>query len=234
MEAAISASRDSQRKDFDPFSFEFRADPAAFYAMLFERSPGFMSVDGVPSSFVATYAQCMAVLRDYKRFSSEKPKGLPGMQRFDFFNGLPVMNYSDPPDHTRRRQLVSPAFTRKQAELLNQHAARLVETLLDQAIEKRAFDASADFARPLAMDIMLKRFLGIADEDHHILLDYLATLPLLDTLKVDDPKPRPFLEAWEQGKGLLPETTRAVESRRVEQPNRPHCNKLGPRRHQRG
>src|ERR1700719_4163062 len=95
MDAATSSNRESRRKDFDPFSFEFRADPAAFYTMLFERSPGFMSIDGVPSSFVATYAQCMAVLRDYKRFSSEKPKGLPGMQRVDFFNGLPVMNYSD-------------------------------------------------------------------------------------------------------------------------------------------
>ena len=101
------------RAEFDPFSQEFRTNPMAFFDQIIAASPGFMTVDGVPSAFVAGHAQCSSILRDYKNFSSEKPKGLPGMQKFDFFNGLPVMNYSDPPDHTRRRQLVAPAFTRK-------------------------------------------------------------------------------------------------------------------------
>jgi len=73
---------------------------------------GFMTMEGLPSAYVASFTDCMAVLRDPARFSSVKPKNLPGMERVDFFNGMPVMNYSDDPDHARRRRVVMPALRR--------------------------------------------------------------------------------------------------------------------------
>ncbi len=186
--------------DFDPFGPAFRADPARFHARLFAASPGFIMMEGVPSAFVASYAQITAVLRDFKRFSSLKPKGLPGMQRIDFFNGLPVMNYSDPPDHIRRRKVVNPAFTPQRTEALNRHAATLVDDLVANALDRGEFDAVADLAKPMAIEVLLRRFLGIADEDQHIFLNYVTTIPLLDALKPDDPKPQPYLDAWEAGR----------------------------------
>src|ERR1700757_1535672 len=91
--------------DFNPFDHAFRDDPYAYYPKLLAASPCLVDVEGVPSALVCTQAQNQAVLRNFKGFSSLKPKGLPGMERLDVRNGLPVMNYSDPPEHTRRRKI---------------------------------------------------------------------------------------------------------------------------------
>jgi len=194
------ATQTRQRADFDPFSMEYRANPTAYYDAMFATSPGFLTVEGTPSAFVAPYAQCSDVLRDFKSFSSVKPKGLPGMERFDFFNGLPVMNYSDPPDHNRRRKIVFPAFTPKRTESLKEEAAKLIETILDGAIREGGFEAGAELGRPVAIEVMLRRFLGVPDEDHHVFMDYMAAIPLLAALNPGDPKPKAFLDAWEKGK----------------------------------
>lgn len=185
--------------DFDPFGMEFRENPSRFHSMMFEASPGFIIMDDVASVFVATYAQCTAVMRDFRRFSSLKPANLPGMQRVDFFNGLPVMNYSDPPDHMRRRKVVNPAFTPRRTERLLESASSLADELLDKALSAGQLELIGDFAKPIAVDALLRRFLGVDDEDQHIFLNFVNTLPLLDSLKFGDPKPQPYVAAWRAG-----------------------------------
>ena len=186
-------------QSFDPFGAAFRAAPRSFDAELFAKSPGEISMEGVPSIYVAGYGQCTAVLRNFKAFSSLKPKGLPGMERIDFFNGLPVMNYSDPPDHTRRRKVVNPAFTPKRTELLNEQAAILIDQAVESIASRGAFEAMSELTKKLSIDVLLRRFLGIADEDQHIFMNYVATLPLLDKMRPGDPKPQPYLDAWDEG-----------------------------------
>lgn len=186
--------------DFDPFGMAFRQNPEKYHAMLFRNSPGYIDMEGVPSAFVATYAQCTAVLRDPKTFSSKKPVGLPGMERIDFFNGLPVMNYSDAPDHTRRRKVVNPAFTPKRTALLLENAEVMIDQLIDKAIAKGGeFDAHQDICKPFSIDTQLSKFLAIAPEDQAIFLRYVQTIPLLDALKPGDPKPQAYLDAWKEG-----------------------------------
>jgi cytochrome P450 len=184
---------------FDPFGQDFRDNPQRFQPALIAASPGPILMEGVPSVFVASYAQSAAVLRNFKAFSSLKPKGLPGMERIDFFNGLPVMNYSDPPDHTRRRKVVNPAFAPKRTEMLNDNAAILIDRVLEEIAAKGAFEAMTDLTKKLSIDVLLRRFLGIADADQHIFMNYVATLPLLDKMRPGDPKPQPYLDAWEEG-----------------------------------
>lgn len=186
--------------DFDPFGPEFRSDPVSFHARLLASSPGFIEMDGVPSAFVATYAQVAAVLRNFKAFSSLKPKNLPGMERVDFFNSMPVMNYSDPPDHTRRRKVVNPAFTPKRTETLRDCAGEIVDRLIGGLIAKGGeFEGLAALGRRLSVGVLMDNFLGIPVEDQQIFLDYVMTLPLLDKMKPGDPKPQPYLDAWEKG-----------------------------------
>src|SRR5690606_2891124 len=65
---------------FDPFSAEFRADPASFHPQLLEHSPGFIMMEGnVASAYVAKYDQCVQVLSNWELFSSLKPANLPGI-----------------------------------------------------------------------------------------------------------------------------------------------------------
>src|SRR5690606_32955155 len=81
--------------DFDPFCDEFRDSPESFHDQLLHSSPGYMVMEGdVASAYVAKFDQCMQVLGNWELFSSVKPPNLPGMQRVDFFNGMPIMNYS--------------------------------------------------------------------------------------------------------------------------------------------
>lgn len=186
--------------DFDPFSTEFRENPEKYHPQLFANSPGFMMMEGVPSAYVAGFTQCQAVLRNFKAFSSLKPKGLPGMERIDFFNGLPVMNYSDPPDHTRRRKVVNPAFTPKRTQMLKENAAVLIDSLIDKImVNGGGFDALGDLTKILSMDVLLRRFLGIEDKDQPIFMNYVMTLPLLDKMRPGDPKPQAYLDAWAAG-----------------------------------
>jgi hypothetical protein len=185
--------------DFDPFGMSFRQNPQPFHTGLIAASPGIIMMDGVPSVFVASYRQITAVMRNFKTFSSLKPKGLPGMERIDFFNGLPVMNYSDPPDHTRRRKVVNPAFTPTRTEMLNANAAILIDQVLEEIAARGSFEAMSDLTKKLSIDVLLSRFLGVADEDQHIFMNYVSTLPMLDKMKAGDPKPQPYLDAWNEG-----------------------------------
>ncbi|MBB3982293.1 cytochrome P450 [Sphingobium fontiphilum] len=186
--------------DFDPFSAEFRENPEKYHPLLLAQSPGFITMEGVPSAYIAGFAQCQAVLRNFKGFSSLKPKGLPGMERIDFFNGLPVMNYSDPPDHTRRRKVVNPAFTPKRTQMLNENAAIIIDSMIDKIMANGGgFEALGDFTKIVSIDTLLRHFMGIEDKDQPIFMNYVMTLPLLDKMRPGDPKPQAYLDAWAAG-----------------------------------
>ena len=186
--------------DFNPFDHAFRDDPYRFYPTLLEQSPTFVKIEGVPSALVCTYAQNQNVLRNFKAFSSLKPKGLPGMERLDVFNGLPVMNYSDPPEHVRRRKIVNPAFTPKRTALLNEQASILIDRLLNGVAKHEQFDVMADLAQPLAKTVVLEHFMGIGKADHHNFDDFVNSLRLLDGLRAGDPKPPAYLAGFEKMK----------------------------------
>lgn len=185
--------------DFDPFSLEFRADPFAYFLRLIEQSPGLITMAGVPSAYVASMAQTREVLRNYKVYSSVKPPGLPGMERVDFFNGQPVMNYSDPPDHLRRRMVVNASFTPKRVQRLDEAATAFASRLLDRIAERGEMDAVGDLCKPLSVEVLLGALMNVAEEDRRIFFTYLGTLPLLDKMRPGDPKPKAFLDAWAAG-----------------------------------
>jgi len=185
----------------DLFGMDFRRDPQAHYPAIIAASPAFAMVEGTPSVIVAGFEQTAAVIRDYKTYASARPANLPGMQKFDFFNGMPVMNYADPPDHTRRRRVASPAFSPKRIQSLIEGTRPAIAELVDKAALSRNFDAVADITRPMAIDALMVRFLNIEPDAIPIFLRFSSTFALLDGLGPDDPKPRAYLEAWEAGAG---------------------------------
>lgn len=184
---------------FDAFGFPFRENPFAYHPELHASSPMFVMMEGVPSAIVSSYAQIVTVVRNFKAFSSLKPKGLPGMERIDFFNSFPVMNYSDPPDHTRRRKVVNPAFTPKRTQMLNEQAQLKIDALLDSIAGRPEFDVMAELAKPLSIDTLLTRFMGLTSAQQKIFLKFVQTLPLLDKVRPGGPKPPAYLEAWAEG-----------------------------------
>jgi cytochrome P450 len=127
------------------------------------------------------------------------------MERIDFFNGQPVMNYSDPPDHTRRRMVVNASFTPGRIQRLDRAAATFIDQLLEQAAQRGEVDALADICKPLSIEMLLGALMNVAEQDRHIFFTYLSTLPLLDKLRPGDPKPKAFLDAWAAGEAYCRE-----------------------------
>jgi cytochrome P450 len=186
--------------DFDPYGMEIRADPFGLFPKLIAQSPGFMMAEGTPSAFVASYADVTLVTRDFKRFSSVKPEGLPGMERFDMFNGQPVMNYCDPPEHTRRRKVVNASFTPKRVEALNVNTQGLIDGLLEKAAAMDGVvDGIAALCQPVTTEVLLGELMNVAPQDRHIFFTATGGMGLLDKLRPGDPKPQAYLDGWAAG-----------------------------------
>ena len=83
--------------------------------------------------------------------------------------------FRDPPDHTRLRGLVAKAFTPKVVESLQEGTQRLVDELLDAAMEAGEIDLLAEFAYPLPMRVICD-LLGVPVEDQHRFKGWSETL----------------------------------------------------------
>ena len=146
---------------FDP---EIWADPYPLYAEL--RESGRVLPLGDSRWVVSGHAQARALLQ-HRGVSSDERRGTPYAPGVDD-PYPPIMRevflFADPPDHTRLRNLVVRAFTPRQVRSIEPRAARIVEGLLDEAHGRGTFDVVADFAQPLAIEIICE-LLGVPFSD---------------------------------------------------------------------
>jgi cytochrome P450 len=185
--------------DFDPFGLALRQRPREVLAELIETSPGLMMVEGRLSAYVADYAGVCQVARDHAQFSSAKPSDVPGMNRFDFFNGQPVMNYSDPPEHTRRRRVVNASFTRRRLEQLVPQTRAIFDDVVADLPTHDVVDVLKQVCKPIVSEVLLGAFMNVDSADRPALYGLLAQRAALDNLGPKDPKPASWLEAWKAG-----------------------------------
>jgi cytochrome P450 len=121
---------------------------------------------------VFRYDEAMAVLADYQTFTSDKSALIPADQRQ--LAGVARGNFigTDPPQHTRLRNVVSKAFTPRVVAELEPRVRELATSQLDQALAESAeggaagsFDLSQDFASRLSAAVIAQLF-GIPAPDH--------------------------------------------------------------------
>jgi cytochrome P450 len=136
----------------DLFAPEVRRNPWAVYEQLRAESP----VLHVPPPFngwmVFDYETVKWIMTDHASFSSRIPA-----PNFSFI-------FTDPPEHTRLRTLISSAFTPRVIADLEPAIREISRELLDSAIAAGGMDFAADFSAPLAMRV-IAGMLGIATED---------------------------------------------------------------------
>ena len=158
---------------YDLFSAQFKADPFPTYAQMRLRHPIYAhrTPNGTTIWYITRYDDVLAVLQDDEHFCKD-----PRHSGLSTANSRPVrrtaihrlinenMLFSDPPDHTRLRSLVSQTFTPQriahQAGLITETA----ESLIDGFRFKGGVDLIAAFAFPLPVYVISK-LLGIPDED---------------------------------------------------------------------
>ncbi len=154
---------------------EGRADPYPRYAALREQWPVHRLVLDVPGSSVGTWVLsrfdfCQAALRHPrvgKDFASMQRRwGLDESEvaaQQVFSSERPTMLFSDPPDHTRLRGLVSKAFTPRTVEALRPQVVRLTDEVLD-SVGTGEVDVMAALAFPLPVSV-IGEMLGVPPAD---------------------------------------------------------------------
>ncbi|MGW3043751.1 cytochrome P450 family protein [Kitasatospora sp. NPDC001159] len=142
------------------------ADPHAGYARLREACPVARTVtpDGAPVWVVTRYEDVRAALTDQRLSLNKQTSTSTGKHGTSMPPSLDAhLLNMDPPDHTRLRRLVSPAFTPRSVGRLRPAIQQRTDELLD-----RLRDGSADVMTALAMPLALAVIcdvLGIAEED---------------------------------------------------------------------
>jgi cholest-4-en-3-one 26-monooxygenase len=127
----------------------------------------------------ASHADVNLMSRDWHTFCSEKGSRPE--------SSVPSMINMDPPEHTRRRRLVSAGFSLKRVEDHEPYLRTIVGKLIDDVIERGECDIVADIATPLPM-YMIGELMGFPHEDHELLLHWS------DLFASGDPELRPQVE----------------------------------------
>jgi pimeloyl-[acyl-carrier protein] synthase len=166
---------------FDWVSPEFLADPYIHYKRLRDETPIFYNE--VRGSWVLTrYNDMVGVLRDHDRFSAERDfrpqddraeddrPGGDGYGNSGSGNGFRTMLSSDPPDHTRLRNLVNKAFTARTVERLRQRIHEITDRLLDEIADRGEMEVIRDFAYPLPITVIAE-MLGVPADDRDFFRD---------------------------------------------------------------
>jgi len=140
---------------------EFHLDDApAYYAEL--REKGRLLWNATQGFWVAPHhAEVMAVSTDPATFQSGK-----GILTFEIgadYGTPPTMMHTDPPDHTRYRSLVQPAFGRRVVKTLDESVRAAAKVLVDQLPLDEPVDIVAPLAVPLPVQV-IAQLLGLPEE----------------------------------------------------------------------
>jgi pimeloyl-[acyl-carrier protein] synthase len=170
------------------FQEENRRNPYPLYHRFRSEHPVHFSPIGIWT--MTRYDDVLAVLRD-DRFSSD-PRNATALEQFfpaDADTPRPfeemagkVLLFTDSPDHTRMRNLVNQAFTRKTIENLRPHVQELVDGLIERVAEQDGMDVIADFAYPLPA-LVICELMGVPAEDRDRFKGLSADIaPILDPI----------------------------------------------------
>ena len=140
----------------------FYVDPEPLFAWMREEAPVYWD-DATGIWGITRYADIMTVSKDAKTFCSGQGS------RPD--SSVPSMINTDPPDHNRRRGIVSAGFTPRRVQAHEPFLRRKVDALIDAVISRGECDFVRDLATPLPM-FMIGELMGLPEDDYDKLLHW--------------------------------------------------------------
>jgi cytochrome P450 len=136
------------RYKFDFSNPAVSSDPFPYYRALLATPPLIVQRQ-IPWAIVSRYDDVVKVLRDHHGYSSVNPH-LPGTEAYDAFHEIPVMTFSDEPDHARLRRVAAPSLSVRRMENMAPTFLALVDEVLDEFWEgQREVDAVCYLAQEL-------------------------------------------------------------------------------------
>jgi cytochrome P450 len=145
---------------FDPFDYRYHDNPYPIYRQLRDEAPLYWN-DTHGFWILSRYEDCRRAVLDYRTFCNGQGQSLEPLKA-----QVPTVLTSDPPDHTRLRQLTFSMFAPATVGALEGVVRDMARDLLAPHIATGRMDIIADFAARLPMAIIC-RMLGFprADED---------------------------------------------------------------------
>jgi cytochrome P450 len=166
----------------DPTSEQFRFEAIPLFQRLLREQPVTRLPDGALLLCRHHDVAWALTSRDVRRPTEWSQRRKPEGPFRDF--GRNNMIGLNPPDHTRLRQAIMPAFSRKRTDALTGFIEHTVDSLLDAMVAKRSGDFIDDFAMPLPV-IVICHLLGIPTSEQGLLRqgsgDMLAGLEITAT-----------------------------------------------------
>lgn len=151
---------DPRTELFEGFTID-AADAFAVYAELRRENPVAWNANG--GFWVASrHAECMQVSTQPDAFCSAK-----GILTFEIgvdYPTPPTMMHTDPPEHTRYRKLVQPAFGRRVTNSLDESVRAAARVLVDRLPLDESVDVVPDLAVPLPVQV-IAQLLGLPEEE---------------------------------------------------------------------
>jgi cytochrome P450 len=139
----------------------YAGDPFPLYARLRSEAPVARN-DTLGLWLVSSHAEVVAVSRDPATFCSSK-----GIMTFEIgasYATPPTMMHTDPPDHTRYRDLVQPGFRPSYMRALEDGIRQRARTLVDRIEPGVPVDVVADLAVPLPLQV-ISDLLGVPEDE---------------------------------------------------------------------
>ncbi len=167
-------------RQYDLFSREFKRDPYGTFAAMRREAPvhGHRAPDGTTIWYITRYEDAAAVLRDDFHFMKDvrqaRPaeEGVAGTSRVAYQQLINEnMLFSDPPDHTRLRALVSQAFAPRRVEEMAGRIEAMANELLDRVAAWEEMDLITEYALPLPLSVITE-MLGVPAEDRERVCDW--------------------------------------------------------------
>ncbi len=156
---------------------DFFADPYPVYRQLREQDPVHWC-DAWNCWVLTRYDDVVATMRNPKLSNRRIPSYLEQLSGKVGEEVRPLVDhisswlgFSDPPQHTRLRKLIAPAFTNRVTQSLRPRIQKLVDSLIDSVETAGRMDIVHDFAYPLPVTV-ISELIGVPGADRDRFLDW--------------------------------------------------------------
>jgi cytochrome P450 len=147
----------------DPHDPAFIADPYPTYESLRATCPVHHSEHYGGFWLLTRYADVRAAAVDWKTYTSAVP-GVTAIPMVNQRDTAQIPIELDPPEHSRYRHLLQPAFRRDRVAALKPELEQRLRGLWERLLAQRSGDLVADVVVPFSVST-LGRFLGLPQED---------------------------------------------------------------------
>ncbi|MDB9468879.1 cytochrome P450 [Dolichospermum circinale] len=160
---------------FNPFNPEFHANPYPLFDRLRQEDPIHKSIFG--TWIITRYADAVSILNDKRFHVDNLPKRLQLKSAYLKEGDLQTLSqtidqwlfFLNPPDHTRLKRVVTPAFSPTAVEAIRQKIQVIVDDLLAKVKQKGEMDIITDLANPLSA-LTITEIFGLPKEDYEKLI----------------------------------------------------------------